>query len=162
LIPAIRELLSAADPQLVMYRPTPLDDVIGRGAAQRLFTMRILLTFAAVALALAALGLFGVLSYGVKLRTREFGIRMALGAERRTIRRVVLRQGLTVAAIGVALGLVVAVPLSKLMRALLFQVSPLDPWVIAGATLFTGVVATVASYLPARRATDVDPRTALQ
>ncbi len=161
-VPAIRELLATADPQLVMFRPSPLDEVIGRGAAQRLFTMRILLTFAAVALALAALGLFGVLSYGVKLRTREFGIRMALGAERSTIRRAVLRQGLTVAAFGVVLGLLVALPLSRLMRALLFQVSPLDPWVIAGAILFMGIVATVASYLPARQATAVDPRTALQ
>ena len=115
-----------------------------------------------VALALAALGLFGVLSYGVKLRTREFGIRMALGAERGEIRRVVLRQGLTVSAFGVALGIVVAIPLSRLMRALLFQVSPLDPWVLAGAIVFTGIVAGVASYLPAHQATSVDPRTALQ
>jgi len=162
LAPAVRRLLVAADPQLVMFRPTPLDEVIGRGAAQRLFTMRILLTFAAVALALAALGLFGVLAYGVRLRTREFGIRMALGAEKGEIQRVVLRQGLTVAALGVALGLVVALPLSRVMWALLFQVSPLDPWVIAGAILFTGIVAGVASYLPARQATAVDPRTALQ
>jgi len=160
--PAVRQLLASDDPQLVMFRPSPLDEVIGRGAAQRVFTMQILVTFAAVALAVAALGLFGVLSYGVKLRTREFGIRMALGAERKTIRRVVLRQGLTVSALGVALGLVVAYPLSGLMRALLFQVSPLDPRVLVAAVVCTLVVAGVASYLPARQATAVDPRTALQ
>ncbi|MFI5211059.1 MAG: ABC transporter permease, partial [Gemmatimonadales bacterium] len=90
---AVRKTLAGLDPQLVMFHPTTLDQAIGRGAAQRLFTLRILLAFALVALALSALGLFGVLSYGVRLRAREIGIRMALGAESRSIRAMVLRQG---------------------------------------------------------------------
>jgi predicted permease len=160
--PAIRRVLAAADPQLVVFRPVLLDDAIGRGAAQRLFTLKILMTFAAVALALSALGLFGVLSYGVRLRSREFGIRMALGAERGAIGSMVLRQGLTVTAIGIAIGLAGALALSKLMTSILFHVSPLDPRVLAGAALFMGIIAAVAAYLPAHRATGVDPRSVLQ
>ncbi len=160
--PAIRRALAARDPQLVMFRPTTLDAAIGRGAAQRVFTLRILMSFAAVALALSALGLFGVLSYGVKLRSREFGIRMALGAGRGTIRSIVLRQGLLVTAVGIGIGLVGSLALSKLMVSLLFHVSPIDPRVLAGAVLFLVIVAGAAAYLPAHRATAVDPRTVLQ
>jgi ABC-type antimicrobial peptide transport system permease subunit len=155
--PAVRRALAEADPQLVMFHPVPLDEAIGQGAAQRVFTMRILLTFAAVALALSALGLFGVLSYSVKLRTREFGIRMALGAERADIGRMVLRRGLAVAAAGIAIGVCTALPLTRLMTSVLFEVSPLDPRVLLGAIAFMGLVAAVAAYLPARRATGIDP-----
>ena len=154
--------LAAMDASLVMHRPTTLAEAIGRSEAQRVFTMRVLASFALVALALAALGLFGVLSYGVRLRTREFGIRMALGAERSAIRRMVLRQGLTVTAVGLAVGLVGAVALSRVMRSMVFHVTPLDPRVLVGAAAFMGVVAAFAAWLPAYRATVVDPRTALQ
>ncbi|MEP6690899.1 MAG: ABC transporter permease [Gemmatimonadaceae bacterium] len=157
-----RRTLASLDPQLVMFKPTTLAEAIGRGEAQRVFTLRILASFALVALALAALGLFGVLSYGVRLRSREFGIRMALGAERGTIRRMVLWQGLTVTAIGIAVGLAGAVALSRLMATVLFRVSPLDPTVLAGAAAFMAIVAGVAAYVPAHRATGVEPRSALQ
>lgn len=159
--PAIRRALAEADPQLVMFRPTTLDDAIGRGAAQRVFTLRILLTFAVIALALSALGLFGVLAYGVKLRSREFGIRMALGAERARIGGMVLRQGMIVTAIGVTIGLIGAIVLSRLMTAVLFNVSPLDVRVLGGAVLFMGLVSGFAAWLPAHRATSVDPRIVL-
>ena len=159
---SIRRTLAGVDPQLVMYRPMPLQDAIGRGAAQRVFTLRILITFAAVALALSALGLFGVLSYGVKLRSREFGIRMALGAERGWIGAMVLRQGLAVTGIGVLIGLLGALALSKVMTAVLFRVSPIDLRVMAGAVAFMAVVAGVAAFLPAHRATGVEPREVLQ
>jgi hypothetical protein len=125
--PAIRRVLAARDPLLVMHRPAMLDDVIGNGAAQRVFTLRILLTFATVAIALAALGIFGVLSYGVRLRAREFSIRMALGAEGSAIRRMILRRGMLVTAVGLAIGLAAATSLSKLMASVLFKVSPFDP-----------------------------------
>jgi ABC-type antimicrobial peptide transport system permease subunit len=115
-----------------------------------------------VALALSALGIFGVLSYGVRLRSREFGIRMALGAEAGEVRRMVLRQGLAVAAIGIGAGLCGAVLLSRLMSSLVFRVSTLDPTVLAGSAAFMIVIASLAAYLPARRATAVDPRAALQ
>ena len=160
--PAIRRLLAARDPQLVMYKPLMLDEVIGGGAAQRVFTLRILLIFAAVAIALAALGLFGVLSYGVRLRAREFSIRMALGAERSAIRRMILRRGMIVTAVGLVIGLAAAMSLSKLMASVLFKVSPFDPGVFVGAAAFMTLVGGLAAYLPARRATSADPREALQ
>jgi len=160
--PAVRQALAADDPQLVMYHPGMLEDAIGRGAAERVFTLRILVTFAGLALALAALGLFGVLSYGVKLRHREFGIRMALGAERGTIGAMVLRQGLAVTAVGTGIGLVAALALSQLMTSSLFNVAAIDPRVLGGAVLFTAIIAAAAAWLPAQRATGVDPRSILQ
>jgi putative ABC transport system permease protein len=160
--PAIRRLLSSLDPELVMYKPMMLDDVIGNGAAQRVFTLRILMAFAAVALGLAALGLFGVLSYGVRLRAREFSIRMALGAEQGSIRGMILRQGLTVTAIGLAIGIAGALLLSRFMASVLFKVSPLDPFVLGGAVVLMSVVGGLAAYVPAHRATASDPRAALQ
>ncbi len=158
----VARLLGSIDPQLVMYRPVSLTEAIGRSEAQRVFTLRILATFAGVALTLSALGLFGVLSYGVRLRTREFGIRMALGAETGAIRRMVLRQGLTVVAVGIVIGLGGALALSRTMSSMVFHVSPLDPLVLLGAMVFMAVVGGLAAYLPAHRATVVDPRSALQ
>jgi putative ABC transport system permease protein len=157
-----RRAIAELDPQLVMYKPMPLDQAIGQGEAQRVFTLRLLTTFAGVALALAALGLFGVLSYSVRLRSREFGIRMALGADRGSIRRMVLREGLVVTALGTGIGLLGAVALSRLMASLVFGVDPLDPRVMAAAAVFMGVVATLAAYLPAYRATSVEPSSVLQ
>ena len=158
----IRQTLASLDPQLVMYEPAMLDDVIGRGASQRMFTLRIVLTFASVAIALAALGLFGVLSYGVKLRSREFGIRMALGAEQGAIRRMVLGRGVVVTVVGIAFGLLGAAAVSRLMVSALFQVSALDPLVLAGAAAFMVLVAGAAAYVPAFRATTAEVRTILQ
>lgn len=160
--PLIQRVLAARDPLLVMYKPAMLTDVIGGGAAQRVFTLRILMTFAAVALVLAALGLFGVLSYGVRLRAREFSIRMALGAERSAIRGMILRQGLTVTAVGLVIGLVGALSLSRFMTSVLFHVSPLDPGVLVVALVLMVAVGGFAAYIPAHRATTSDPRQALQ
>lgn len=161
-MPAVRSAIAEVDPQLVVYHPASLADVIGRGSAQRVFVLRLLTSFSSVALALAALGLFGVLSYSVTLRTREFGIRMALGADSKQIRRSVLGQGLRVTLVGVVVGLAGAIAASKLMASLLFHVSPAEPTVLGGAALFMTIVAGIAAYLPARRATAVNPRTALQ
>jgi hypothetical protein len=157
-----RRALASLDPQLVMFKPIALTDAIGRGEAQRVFTLRLLTTFAAVALALAALGLFGVLSYNVRLRSREFGIRMALGANRGAIRRMVLREGLVVTGVGIVIGLLGAVALSRLLASLVFGISALDPRVLAAAAVFMGLVAGLAAYLPARRATASEPRSVLQ
>jgi predicted permease len=159
---AVRQAVGQLDPQLVVFKPQPLADVIGRGESQRVFTLRLLTTFAGVALGLAALGLFGVLSYGVRLRSREFGIRMALGADRGLIRRMVLREGLLVTAIGTGVGLLGAVAMSRLLTSLVFGISALNPGVMAAAAAFMGVVAAIAAYLPAYRATSVEPRTVLQ
>jgi ABC-type antimicrobial peptide transport system permease subunit len=159
---SVRSAIAAIDPLLVMYKPAMLDEAVGRGAAQRVFTLRILGAFAMAALVLAALGLFGVLSYGVRLRGREFGIRMALGAQRSSIRVMVLRQGLIVSGIGIAIGVAFAASLSRLMQSMLFEVSPLNPIVFSGAVAFMLIIAALSAYFPAHRATAADPRSALQ
>jgi len=153
----VRQAIVQRDGQLVMYKPRTLDEAIGVAAAQRVFTLRILSTFAALALGLAALGLFGVLSYGVRLRSRELSIRMALGAEGGAIRRLIMRRGLLVTGVGLVIGLVGATTLSRLMSSVLFQVSPFDPSVLAGAMVVMTIIGSAAAYLPARRATAADP-----
>jgi putative ABC transport system permease protein len=158
---SVRSAIAAIDPLLVVYRPMMLDEAVGRGAAQRVFTLRILGAFAVIALILAALGIFGVLSYGVRLRAREFGIRIALGAQRSSIRGMVLRRGLLVSGTGIVIGVAFAAGLSRFMRALLFDVSPLNPIVFGGAAAFMAVAAAVSAYVPAYRATAADPRSAL-
>jgi predicted permease len=159
---SVRSAIASIDPLLVVHRPAMLDEAIGRGAAQRVFTLRILGAFAVIALILAALGIFGVLSYGVRLRAREFGIRMALGAQRSSIRVMVLRRGLVVSGVGILLGAGLAAGFSRFIRALLFEVSPLNPIVFGGAVAFMAAVAAASAYLPAYRATAMDPRSALQ
>ena len=138
-----------------------LDDVIGRGVAQRVLTLRILLVFAIVAIVLSALGLFGVLSFSVRLRAREFGIRMALGADAGAVRGMVLRKGFAVTLVGLAFGMAGALATSRVIASLLFHVSPLDPRIVAGSVVLMGVVAAIAAYLPARRATSTDPLSVL-
>jgi predicted permease len=160
--PSVRSAIAAIDPLLVVHRPAMLDEAVGRGAAQRMFTLRILGAFAVIALILAALGIFGVLSYGVRLRAREFGIRMALGAQRSSIRVMVLRRGLIVSGMGIAIGVAFAAGFSRFMNSILFEVSPLNPMVFGAAAGFMAVVAAVSAYLPAYRATATDPRSALQ
>ena len=122
----------------------------------------LLALFAGVALALAMVGVFGVMSYFVTQRTREIGIRIALGASRAEVMRLVIRQGLMLTAAGVALGLAAGAVGSQVIRNLLFGVSALDPIAFGGAALLFAVVSFAASYLPARRATRVDPMIALR
>ncbi|MGH7646912.1 MAG: FtsX-like permease family protein, partial [Gemmatimonadaceae bacterium] len=162
LMPLVQRTIAQRDPQLVMYRPMTLAEAIGAGTAQRKFTLVILACFALVAVLLAALGLFGALAYAVKLRSREFGVRMAIGADRGTIRRLVLRQGFTVTLAGIAIGLVGSAAFARVMTSVVFHVRPLDPMVLAGAALVILAVGAIAAYLPAKRATAVDPRSILQ
>lgn len=156
-----RRVLETIDPLLVMYRPSPLDDVLGRGNATRTFTLRLLLAFAGIAVALAVLGLYGVLAYGVRLRAREFGIRMALGAGPRAIRSMVLRQGLIVTSAGLAAGLLGAAALSRVMTSLLFHVKPMEPAVLIATVVVMAGVGLLAAYVPARQATAANPRNVL-
>jgi len=118
--------------------------------------------FGVIALVLASVGLYGVLSYVVRQRTAEIGVRMAFGAERGTIMRLVVGQGVTLAGAGLVLGLLLAWPMSGAMRSLLVDVAPTDPATFAGISVLFLLVATVACYMPARRATHVDPVTALR
>ncbi|HEX4379094.1 MAG TPA: FtsX-like permease family protein, partial [Candidatus Acidoferrum sp.] len=118
--------------------------------------------FAAIALILAATGIFGVISYSVQCRTNEIGIRVALGASARTILKMVLRETMLLAAIGLAVGLPVAFVASRVLGHLLFGVSPTDPTTLIAVSITLAAVAAAAGYLPARRATQVDPLTALR
>jgi putative ABC transport system permease protein len=149
------------DPEAPLSATRPLDEfVAGAMAADRAMT-RVLAAFGAGALALAALGIFGVMSYAVTRRTREIGIRMALGAARGDVLRWIGARAFRLTLGGVAIGLVAAGALTRLLRGLLFEVSPLDPLILAGATVVLAGVSLLAAYLPARRATLVDPVTAL-
>ena len=156
-----RRVLESIDPLLVMYRPAPLDNVLGRGNSTRTFTLRLLIAFAGVAIALAVLGIYGVLAYAVRLRAREFGIRIALGAGPSAIRSMVLRQGLTVTSVGLAAGVLGAAALSRVMTSLLFHVRPMEPLVLVATALLMGSAGLLAAYLPARQATTSDPRNVL-
>jgi ABC-type antimicrobial peptide transport system permease subunit len=130
--------------------------------ARTSFTLVMLAIAGAMALVLGIIGIYGVLSYAVSQRTREIGIRLALGAQTGELQGMFVRHGLTLTAIGVVIGLSAAVGLTRLMSSLLFGISPLDPMTYAGGALLLGMAAVMASYLPARRAAAVDPIEALR
>ena len=143
-------------------RVQTLDEVVGRTIARPRAMSVLLAAFALVALALAAVGVYGVMAYSVRERTQEIGVRMALGATAASVLRLVLGQALRLVAIGVVLGLVAAGLLSRLLERLLFEVEPLDPWTFAATAVVLLVVAAVASYVPARRGMRMAPVDALR
>ena len=135
---------------------------VGRATADRQFTTLLFTVFAALAVLLAAVGLYGMVAYAVSQRTAEIGVRMALGATRADVSRLVVMQGLRPAAIGIVLGLVAAAFVSRLLTTLLFNVAPLDPLTFSAVPPLLLAVAALASYLPARRAVRLDPTIALR
>jgi putative ABC transport system permease protein len=139
-----------------------LDEIVARSISEPRFYMVLLGAFAGTALFLAALGIFGVMSYAVVQRSREIGIRVALGADPKQVLGMVLGHASVLAVAGVGLGLVGALSLSRAITGLLFQLSPTDPATLAGVAVLLMAVALLASYLPARRATRVDPLVALR
>jgi len=157
-----RRALAAIDPTLVLYHARPMQDILARHRARDRFTLLLMATFAAVALTLAAVGVYGVLSYAVSQRTHEIGVRMALGAQPTQVRAIVLRQAILVAGIGMIVGLGGALISSRLLESLVFGVSTRDPVVFGGVVLALSAVVVAAGAIPARRATRVDPLEALR
>jgi putative ABC transport system permease protein len=160
--PQVKQVVQELDANLPVNQIRTVEDVVAESIAQPRFYMLLLGAFAVVALALAAIGIFGVMSYTVSQRTREIGIRMALGAQGGSVVSMVVRQAMILAATGLALGTVAALALSRTMTTLLFDMSPTDPVTFATVAGVLGFVAFLASYVPARRAANVDPIDALR
>ena len=155
-------VLRSLDPLMPVTNVKPLDELVSGTIARPRFNATMLTLFASLGLLLASIGIYGVLSYSVAQRTQEMGIRMALGADAGGVLRLVVRDGLKVAAIGVVVGLAVALPATRVLAALLYGVESSDPTVFAAVAATLTFVALAASYLPARRATRVDPMVALR
>jgi putative ABC transport system permease protein len=159
---AVRQQIRESDPNLPLFNVRTMDDLRRLGFWQdRMFGWAFLI-FGGVALLLASIGVYGVLSYAVSQRTQEIGLRMALGAGRRDVFRMIVGHGLTLALIGIGAGMIGAFGITRLIRTLLYNVTPTDPLSFAGVAVFLAAVACLASFLPARRATAVDPVIALR
>ena len=159
---AIRQAVHSIDKNLPMTDVRPFPDALGQSVSRERFRTFLLGSFSALALVLAAVGIFGVISYSVAQRTHEIGIRMALGAQRRDVLRLILAQGARLALLGVGIGVVLAFPLTRLMASLLYSVSAADPLTFGAVAIVLLGVAVTACYIPARRAMRVDPMIALR
>jgi hypothetical protein len=162
LVPGLRDAVRAVDPDVPLFQVRTVAEAAARSSWFYKVFGSVFVIFGAVALFMASVGLYGVLSFSVSRRTQEMGIRMALGAGRRQVLRLVLRQGLAQMAVGLAVGLAMAAGLSSVVRVLLFSVNPRDPLVFGGVVLLTLTVGLAASLVPARRATGVDPVVAMR
>ena len=162
LIPVIRREMAAINPRIPLSNPRPAGDILDGAMSRTSFTLTLLGAASGIALLLGLVGIYGVISYVVSQRTREIGVRMALGANAQGVRRMVLRHGLLLSAVGVALGLVASAGLSRLMGSLLFGVSATDPLTYGLVALALIGVAAIASLIPAVRASAVDPGSALR
>jgi putative ABC transport system permease protein len=159
---AVRRRVSGSDGEQPVFDVQTMDQIISDSVAGRRFSMLLLAVFAGLALLLATVGIYGVISYNSTQRTHEIGIRMALGAERTDVLRLVVGQGLRLSLIGIGAGLAAALGLTRLMSSMLYGVRPTDIVTFAAVSLLLAGVAVLASYVPARRATRVDPIVALR
>jgi ABC-type antimicrobial peptide transport system permease subunit len=162
LIARIRAEATAMDPDVPIAELSTLASYVSNAMSQTRFLLALIGAFAVLALGLAALGLYGVISYSAKQRTREIGVRVAFGASQRDVMRLILGQGLVVALAGIVLGLAGAVAVTRIVSSFLVGVSATDPITFAGVSALLLAVAIVASFFPARRASRVDPNVALQ
>jgi putative ABC transport system permease protein len=158
----VRQAIASLDPGLPVAKVMPLGDVVSASIARPRVVFLVIGAFAATAVLLAALGLFGVLSLSVRQRLPEMGVRLALGARPRDVAGLVMREGLTVAAAGAAFGLAGALVLARVLEGLLFETSARDPLALAGVVALVAALSLAAAWLPARRASRVDPSKALR
>jgi len=159
---AIEEQIRAIDKSTLVFNPALMDEILSHSLAQRRFTMSLLAAFGALAVLLAAVGIYGVMSYMVVQRTGEIGVRMAFGAQTDDVLRLVGRDGIFRAGLGLLAGLVVSLALTRVLMSQLFNVSALDPLTVGTVLLLLVGVALAAGYIPARRAARVDPMVALR
>jgi len=162
MVASIRSELRSLDKDIPLAQAQSMEEIITGSLAQRRLSMSLLAVFAAVAAALAAVGIYGVMAYIVAQRTHEIGIRMAMGAEQKDVIKMVLGDGAKLTLAGIGVGLVAAVGLTRLLASLLYKVSATDPATYAGIAFLLTIVALAASYVPARRAAKVDPMEALR
>jgi putative ABC transport system permease protein len=164
LIRAVREEVHRLDPALAMLASKSMRYHFANSVSMWLLRLGAILfaTFGSVALLLALIGVYGVNAYLVARRTREIGVRMALGADRRAVLRLFLREGLRLTGVGLALGLLMAGLVARMLKGMLFEVSPFDPMIFGSASALLAGAALLACYLPARRATKIDPLAALR
>jgi putative ABC transport system permease protein len=159
---SVRAAVADVDPSVALTNPTTLQQLVDQSTADRKLTMNLLISFAALALLLASLGVYSVMAYSVAQRNAEIGVRMALGASAETVQKMVLGQGMTLAGIGLGIGLAAALALTRLMAAMLFDVGARDPAIYLSIGALLAAVAALACWLPSRRAARVDPVRALE
>jgi len=162
LVPALRSAVESVDPNMPISDIRTMEDIVADSMSRTSFTMALLLLAAMIALFLGLVGIYGVISYIVSQRTSEIGVRLALGADARKVRRMILIHGMKLAGAGVVIGLLAAVALGRLLTSLLFGVSPFDPVTLVGGSLIFLAVAALAAFIPALRASRIPPAVALQ
>jgi ABC-type antimicrobial peptide transport system permease subunit len=159
---SLRQLVHELDPALPTFDARSMETTVSESLARLSFTMIMLGVAAAVTLALGVVGLYGVIAYIVTLRTRELGVRIALGAQPGSVAVMVARQGLVLSAVGIVAGVALVTLVGRFVRSFLFEVAPMDPLTIVASTVLLALFALLASWIPARRASMVDPTEALR
>jgi putative ABC transport system permease protein len=158
----LTEAVHGVDPEVALLNVRTMDDLVSASLSPQRFTMLLLAVFAGLALLLATIGIYSVISYSVSRRTHEIGIRISLGASPADVLLLVLRQGMMLTAMGLVIGIITALVFSRLMATVVYDVKPSDPLTFVAVALLLAGVAVVACYIPARRATRVDPGVALR